>query len=373
MIAALVALALLQEPAADAAASTRPGRLLAQEREALALAAAIDAAGVEPGFCAALQAVLDAHPGDPETLPFVDVRNGKVPIGAFRQFARWNLPDRWPLPADGAAAAGPQVAVDRAVAHHPLPAIVDFDRQLAAHGIELLVVLLPSRLEIHPELLIDVPATGFVGLGSGTQRFVAELAREGVDAVSLTARFVAERFGATPSDQLFLRSDPHLTPRGYSLAARAAAERLAQFPGFVPGTLAEGRDFQVVAAEFGYQPSESLVTRGATIEAVRGETLQKERAIVDLHDPAAPLVVLGDSHLRLHAFTACDFVSQLARFHGAKVDFLKADGGAIDTVRVKLARRDEARWQTMKTVVWLLSETVIAPGPRWKRIALPPP
>jgi hypothetical protein len=262
------------------------------------------------------------------------------------------------------------VAIDRAVAFHPIEAIVEFDRQLAARGIELLVVLLPTRLEIHPELVMDAPATGFAGLGSGTQRFVAELAREGVDAISLTQRFVAARHGEPGEGALYLEHDPHLTPRGYELAARATAERLRELPGFVPGSLVEGRDFAVVPAEFGYQPGESLMKRGAVVETVRGSTLRNGSAIVDLSDPAAPLVVLGDSHARLHSFTACDYVSQVARFAAQKVDFVKADGGAADTVRQKLGRREPERFATMKTVVWLLSETIVVPSKRWRKIAM---
>lgn len=362
---ALLAAALLQLPPAGAeaspAAAELPARLAAQCREAEALAAAIDAGGLELPFAAALQRVVESTPGDPDELPFVPVRQGLVPIGAFRAFTRWH---------EREGEGRPPVAIDRAIVNHPLDAILEFDRQLAARGVELLVVVLPTRLEVHPELVLDLPATGFAGLGSGTQRFVAELAREGVDALSLTARFVAARYGASPADQLYLESDPHLTPRGYELAARATAERLALLPGFAKGSLVEGRDFTVVPADFGYQPGESLLKRGARVEAVRGPTLQKEQAIVDLTDPAAPLVVLGDSHVRLHSFTACDYVSQLARFTTQKVDFLKADGGAADTVRRKLGRRDPARWQTMKTVVWLLSETIVVPGQRWKKIAM---
>jgi len=362
VIAALLALAVWQAPAdADAA---RAARLAAQRQQAMARHDAIVASGLEAPFTAALERVIAAHPGDVETLPYLAVKEGKVPLGAFTSFVRWQ----------GREAEGrPPVAIDREVANAPLATIVDFERQLAARGVALLVVLLPTRLELHPELVVDAPAgtdAKFAGLGSATQLLVAELATEGVEAVSVLDAFVAHRATAPAADPLFLANDPHLTPRGYELAARVAAQRLLAWPGFAHGSMVEGRDFVVAPAEFAYDPAETALKRGAVKEAVRGDTLRQGNAIVDFHDANAPLVVLGDSHTRLHSFTACDFVAQLGRFTGQKVDFLKADGGAPDQVRRKLARREPERWKTMKTVVWLLSETVLVPSSRWKTIAL---
>jgi hypothetical protein len=371
VIALLVALVALQAPPPpvdlDAA---RAARLEAQRQQAIARHDAIVASGMEERFTAALEQVIAANPGDVESLPYVEVKDGKVPLGAFTSFVRWQACE---------AEGRPQVAIDRAIANAPLDTIVDFERQLAARGVALLVVLLPTRLEIQPELVVDAateksekPAkpAKFAGLGSATQLFVAELAKEGVEAVSLLDAFVAHRATAPAVDSLFLRSDPHLTPRGYEIAARVAAERLLARPDFARGSLAEGRDFVVVPADFAYDPSETALKRGSEKEAVRGSTLRLGTTIVDLHDETAPLVVLGDSHTRLHSFTGCDFVAQLGRFTGQKVDYLKADGGAPDQVRRKLARREPERWKSMKTVVWLLSETVLVPSTRWKKIAL---
>lgn len=348
-------------PPSAAAVVASEDRFALQRRDAEALAAAIAASGLEPSFTAALKTVVDAHPGEVDSLPFVPVRSGLSPIGAFRAFTSWHSSE---------AEGRPPVAVDHAIENHPFDAIVDFDRQLAARGVELLLVILPTRLEIHPELMVDVSTTGFVGLGSATQQFVVELSDHGVDALSLTRLFVEQRFGELESDQLFLRNDPHLTPRGYELVARATALRLAAIPGFARGSLAEGRDYDVVARDFDYQPGDTLVQKGAVVEPVRGPTLQKNGAIVDFTDAAAPLVVLGDSHVRLYCVAACDFVSQLARFTAQEVDCLKADGGAADQVRLKLGRRDAERWKTMKTVVWVVSETLLVPALRWKKIPM---
>ncbi len=346
-------------------APDRAARLDAQRQQAEAQLAAMHAFGQEPRFTAALKTVVDANPGDPESLPFQPVKAGCVPLGAFTSFVRWQ---------SRASESGPLVAVDFAIANHPFAAIVDFDRQLRERGLELLVVLLPSRLEIYPELVCELPATGFAGMGEGTQRFVAELARGGVEAISLVAPLVAARFGELPADQVFLRTDPHLTPRGYEVAAMAVAERLAELPSYQRGTLVEGRDFRVEPREFGYKPGDTLIKRGSELEPVRGNALfhcgEQRDQLFDVIDPEAPIVVLGDSNARLHSATACDFCSQLARFTGQKVDVLKADGGAADQTRRKLGRREPERWKTMKTIVWLVPETILVPALRWKTIPL---
>lgn len=332
-----------------------------QERTALARHAAIVAFGQEELFRAELARLCAELPEDADALPFVPLKEGCLPPRILRNFAQWHAPMRPERPV---------AALDFELEHHPLAAIVDFAEQLRRRGIDLLVVLLPTRIEVHPEQVVDLALdlAGFPGFGSATQQFVAELAMRGVAAESLLDEFVAGRRADAP---LYLPTDPHLTPRGYELAARVAARRLKELPGHVPGKLVAGRDFTIVQEEFKYAPEPTIAKRGAQLAVVNGATLKAGRNYFDWIDPQAPIVVLGDSNARIYSIGGCDFVAQLGRFTAQRLDFIKADDGSQEAVRKKLALRDAERWKSMKQVVWLLSEAVLIPSPRWKRVALP--
>jgi hypothetical protein len=356
-------------PASPPADAARTARLAAQRAVAEAEIAAIDKFGQEPRFLATMRAVVDQTPAEEEEgAPFRPVRIGKVALATFGSFVRWQSPR---------AGREKPVALDLDLPHHPYAAIVDFDRQLRERGLDLLVVLMPSRLQIYPELVTDMPASpGFAGTGIETQRFLLALNDAGVEAIGLTGPFAAERFGAErPSDQLYLRTDPHWTARGAELAARVVAKEIARYPWFEPGPMKEGRDFHAEERDFAYVPNEALTKRGAEKEAMTGRCLMRGDApdqLLDAMDPAGPIIVLGDSYVRVHSMTACDFCSQLFRFTGWKIDVIQTYGGAAEQVRRKLARRDPTQMQGKKLIVWVIPETILPPNDWWKLVKLAP-
>ena len=350
------------QPDAGIEAKPDPSRAQRLERQKAAIEAqiaAMESHGQEERFLAALRATLDATPvAEEESAPFVPVKNGLVPLGAFSSFVKWQSPR---------ASRDRPVANDVTLPNHPFAAIVDFDKQVRARGVDFLLVVLPSRLEIHPELVCDLESSAkFPGMGLGTQRFLLELTLAGVEAVSLTGPFAAAR----ADRPLYLRTDPHWTPQGAELAARVVADRIARFPWFEHGPLVEGRDFTASLQDFGYDPGEALAKRGAEIEPVRGNALVSGGKLLDAMDKDGPFVALGDSNLRLHSMTACDFCSQLFRFTGWKVDPLQAYGGAAEQVRRKLARRTPDQWKGKKLVVWLVPETLLVTSDWWKLVPL---
>jgi len=350
-------------PRTDTLEEQREARLARQREAVVAQLAAMEKFGQEERFLAALRAVGDAAPqGDEEAAPFRPVKVGRVPLGAFSSFVRWQSPR---------AGRDRPVAIDLELPNHPFAAIADFDRQLRGRGLDFLLVVLPSRLEIYPELACELAATdGFAGMGAATQRFLLELNRAGVETLSLTGPFVAARFGADPADQLFLRSDPHWTPRGAELAAKVVAEQVARFPWFERGSIVEGRDVRIEPRDFGYDPGPALAKRGAEVEPVSGNTLWTGDKLFDAADESSPITVLGDSNVRLHSMTACDFCTQLCRFTGWKIDAIQAYGGAAEQVRRKLARREPSEWQGKQLVVWVVPETLLVPTEWWKLVPL---
>src|SRR5262249_9490927 len=153
---------------------------------------------------------------------------------------------------------------------HPGPVIADLARQMREHGVEFLCVTFPSRLQLYPELLIDVkPDEKFAGMVEANTRFLQELNRQGVEVVDLAPAFAAARHVAgDDGDLLYLRSNLHWTPRGAELAAKIVAERVRAQPWFKPGVWQEGKFFDVSPRKFTFKSDFEGQAPGAPNETV---------------------------------------------------------------------------------------------------------
>jgi lysophospholipase L1-like esterase len=101
-----------------------------------------------------------------------------------------------------------------------LLAIVERSRENRAH---LLVVMIPTREQIHPDLAPDDRPRDWE---KPQRHFRAFLQRSGIPFVDLFPLLAAERDTAP----LYYRFDAHWTPRGHALAAEAIAAALDDVP-----------------------------------------------------------------------------------------------------------------------------------------------
>ena len=242
--------------------------------------------------------------------------------------------------------------------------VADLDRQFAAQGIDFLVVTVPSKLAIYPEILLpEAKRDGFAGMGSVVAKLLLELNREGVETLSLTREFVAARHPAdAKEDLLFLKSDPHWTVRGAELGARHVAERVAQYPWFKRGPIAEGKHYEVADEEVPYSAGGEMASRGSRDETMRGNVVKTRKGEpYDALDPRSPILVFGDSFVRVHRERAADFVTHLCRFTGWKIDCLFAVNGGQRQVHQKLERRAAAQWKGKRLAIWLVPEQITMP------------
>jgi hypothetical protein len=352
-------------PAPKAAVDPAHVARLAAQRERLQaqLAAQEKYADEEKRFIEALRAVIEVHPpGSVEGVgSFWEVKRGKAPAGAFTSFQIWHTmrTDR-PRP----------VSVDYSLPLHPYSVIVDFSKQIRARGAELLLVTLPTKLEVHPDLVLDVPAIeGFAGMGSGTSRFLLALNEAGVETLDLSVPFVAAR---QPPDadagELYLHADAHWAPRGAETAAKAVADAVAEYPWFKSGPLIVGRDLHLEKREIDYNPGQELMRVGAEMQRVKANVVLLGVTMLDAVSATSPFILLGDSHVRLYRATGCDFCAHFCRYTGWKLDVIQSFGGAADQVRRKLAHRTPSEWEGKKLVIWIVPETLLVPAPWWKPV-----
>lgn len=239
----------------------------------------------------------------------------------------------------------------------PVPPILDFQQQLKARGIELLVVPVPPKAAIYPEKIVpglDVRTTDPAPM---LHRFYEELRVAGVDVLDLSALFIQNREG--PRGPVFCKTDSHWSGIGCVLAAQAIAEKVrGKLP--QPATpkeyAAEWKEVQISGDLDGLM-SREVHKPGPEKIAVQSVSEKGSGAAVE-PDANSPLLLLGDSHtLVYHDFLAerAGLVDQLAQQLGFAPDLIGTRGSGATPVRLNLYRRsvkDPGYLAKKKVVVW---------------------
>src|SRR5258706_2640697 len=116
---------------------------------------------------------------------------------------------------------------------NPIPALIDFQRQLARRGIALLVVPTPLKPMIEPEGL--TPHTVTLPLENPSwPDFVRRLNAAGIEIFDPSPLLAQEK--AAHGQPQYLRTDTHWTPQAMDLIARQLAERVTALGRLGPPT-----------------------------------------------------------------------------------------------------------------------------------------
>lgn len=265
-------------------------------------------------------------------------------------------------------AAAKVAAAPLANAKDPLPAILHYKDQLAAAGIELILVPVPPKAVIFPDKVSDtvtVPAgQAPPRLDPYHQAFYRLLAEKGVKVIDLIPDFLAHRQDG--GDPLYCRTDTHWSGVGCIRAARIVADELRSRPWFkdVATTRFDTEDRTITitgdlaaAAKDAKPGPESLRLRFVGKRTAGGFELLKP-------NPDSPILVLSDSHgLVFHVgddlfAKGAGFPDQLAAELGVVPDEIGSRGDGVTKVRIDLYQRakvDPAWLAKKKVVLWLFS------------------
>lgn len=289
---------------------------------------------------ASLQAVppSSSKPASPTPSPVVEGRDGWLFLESELRFL--SFPTFWGKYAVQTSRSPKSEVAD------PLPAIVDFNRQLAKRGIALFLVPVPPKAwnaSHAPGRALEGRASDALGA------FYKLLAAEGVRVVDLRPSFAARE---EAGEAMYCKTDSHWSGAGCVTAAVAVAKELAQA---------------------GMPVSQSSLRAQWTQTHVRGDLLELKhspaaegeivpvRQIGDaplLPNPASSLVLIGDSHtLVYHDFLAerAGFPDQLAKETGIVPDWIGTRGSGTNAVRISLLRRaikEPAYLESKKAVIW---------------------
>jgi hypothetical protein len=265
-------------------------------------------------------------------------------------------------------------------------AIISFRDDLAKRGIKLLVMPAPNKSSIYPEML-SARADGCPNpINPTTRDVLAALKQGGVELVDLFEIYAPVRsvpvraFEETPHDvttNYYLAQDSHWSPAGMQLAADVVARKLLD-SGWVergpvkyetkPIAIQRHGDvlrmIRVPQVERLYEPEQIDCT----------QVLNAGTGMPYADDPNSPVLVLGDSFLRIFERDepgSAGFIAHLARNLGFGLTSIVNDGGASTLVRQQLARKP-ALLKGKKVVIWEFVERDIRFGTEgWQVIPLP--
>ena len=251
----------------------------------------------------------------------------------------------------------------------PLPAIVDFHKQLAARDIELLVLPVPCKAVLHADRL-GTPRDD-ERLDVVHQEFYRQLAAAGVSVLDLTQPFADElAAGRAP----FCQTDSHWSPSACELAARLIRERIGM-PGWLPARRTDLRiatEQRTIVGDL----TDRMGSEQLPVQVVSGPTPGL------LEDKASPLLLLGDSHtLVFHAGqelhgSGAGLADQLAHELGVLVDVIGVRGSGATAARVNLLRRAKADPKFLagkRLVVWCFAAREFTEATGWSLVPLGAP
>jgi len=250
---------------------------------------------------------------------------------------------------------------------NPVPALVNFRDQLAARGIQMLVLPVPVKPSIHPE-----PYSGHVMAlpvrNPSFQRFVDMLAAEQIEMFDPAETLIAVR---EQHGSAYLKTDTHWTPAAMEAVAKGLSERLHEL-GWMQRTETQG----VVG-------SRAITGAGDLLENLglpeKHRTPLKEQ--VEVHPVAGPpppngearILLLGDSFSNIYSQaglgwgTDAGLPQHLAHSLGTHVDWIAQNAGGASAARRSVDGHDLAG----KTVVVLqFAERELSFGD-WQLVTLP--
>ena len=229
----------------------------------------------------------------------------------------------------------------------PLSAIIAFRDQLARKGIRLLVVPMPVKPSVYPDKLTRRVLAGGQSFSSHTLELISKLRAAGVEVANLfeTFRELREKNSLSESEPYYLVRDTHWSGKAVIIAAEEVAEQIRRLGWIDSGST--DYDLKAVVAKRRSDVAQMVKAPGVEEkyppeDVLCHQVVQKNDGKPYQDDPHSPVLVLGDSFLRIYQRdepTAAGFISHLAMKLRRPLASIVNDGGASTLVRQELARR----------------------------------
>lgn len=262
----------------------------------------------------------------------------------------------------------------------PLPAILDFNKALAAKGIRLVILPVPEKSLIRADQLFAAPdVAAAAGYAKATGRFIVALKQQGVDVMDTVPVLSAEAArAANGGDPVYCKTDSHFTPHTTAVLARAIAEHLGKV---APDAVRKPANAPVLGKESRITIQGDLAPDGTKEElAFQGVLKAAGAEEPPATDPTSPVLLLGDSHcLMFH--TGGDMLAKgggladhLGVTLGGVPEVMAVRGSGATSVRVNLyrkARKEPSFLAKKKVVIWCFAAREFTQSDGWKIVPLP--
>ena len=254
----------------------------------------------------------------------------------------------------------------------PLPALIRFQKDLAARGIRLILLPVPVKTVIDPEFLSKSPSQRPLQNAS-FPAFLAELDKNGIEYIDPTPGMIAAKH--SQGAPRFLKTDSHWTPETMEAVAREVADRIRpqtqERRNSVRGESLEINNHGDLVAMLRLPDPDSLYpAETARITPVRLPDG------TDWHpSPSAEILLLGDSFTNIYSTkdlgwgASAGLAEHLSLALQMPVDRIAINAGGALTTRQSLARSPE-RLAGKKVVVYEFAMRDLAAGD-WKVLPLP--
>lgn len=243
----------------------------------------------------------------------------------------------------------------------PLPVIVEFQKALAARGVDLLFVPVPTKVEVYPDRL-DAKLSDFQGrvVNPFGRKFLLALSKAGVEVIDLLPAFLDAR--REKSDELvFQKQDTHWTDPGLRLAAAQISARIKKYPWYKELSKHSQRyttrevKFQRLGDLHSRLP-EAMKARYQPEQLLARQVIGSDGAAY-VDDANSPIVVLGDSFTGVYQLMDAEHAglsAHMAKNLSYPIDLVMSYGGGPN-VRNKLLRRGAEALESKKVVVWVMT------------------
>jgi hypothetical protein len=269
--------------------------------------------------------------------------------------------------------------------------IVSFKKQLADKGVDLLLVIMPGKPSIYPDLLSPAVKSEMAGSITHSLEIMRKLNKAGIETVNLFSAFAKERANdAAAGDSIYLHTDTHFRGRAVLATAKMIADRIKQYSWYTPGNAEYGVDTLMVQRSGDIAEMTKLTATNIRMlklsfpaeatkcfqvyQIQRDETgAETGRTLYRDDYSHSQILVLGDSFSRIYQTDepkSAGWISHLALNLSQPVGSIVNDGGASTLVREMLARKLNVL-HGKKLVVWEIVERDFRFGDKgWKDIKL---
>lgn len=263
-------------------------------------------------------------------------------------------------------------------AQDPLAAIVDFQKQCDKAGVELILVPVPGKSVIYPEMISDTVKSvdGIVPrLDIYHEKFYKVLKDNGVKVVDLTPVFLQHRNDATGG--MFCHTDTHWSPQACVLVAKMLGEDIKNRPWYEAVAKrkyeAVTREAEVTGDLAGMLADPAIGKEKLKMTVVQEKTADGLTSIESWRE--SPVVLLGDSHnLIFHGgddmlYSGAGLADSLALQLGFPVDLVAVRGSGATPARKNLSRRKDDL-AGKKLVIWCFTTRELTEGQGWSKVAV---